>query len=188
MPRVFASEDPRLVYGFVTLVKVFQTVDEEFITAWKGLSSSSASSLLDIPKSNYENATQSAEDLGPPGSLQSHELDETQRVDIMVTQQWLRVLIWQMHVSQGTANHQTFLSWAPAGRNRVRPTRTYPFDVSHGLLGLISTADRRSLESHGIGMVWLIPLAYRLSFLSPFSRQSFGSKLYLRDPFHRHAS
>ena len=167
MPRVFGSDDPQLVYGFVVLVNVFKTVDEEFISTWKALPSSPVTPCLAMQKSNDEIAMQSAELLGHPGPLQSQELDETQRIDIMVTQQWLRTLTWQMHINRNAANHHTFRSWALAGRDRAHPITKYPFDVSHDLLGLVSTADRRLLECHGIGMVCVSHSRARVYFPSP---------------------
>lgn len=167
MPRVFGSEDPQLVYGFVVLVNVFRTVDDEFVTTWKALPPSSTTACLDLHKGSDDHGTQPAEVLGNPGFLQSQELNETQRIDILVTQQWLRILMWQMHVNQKMVNHHAFRNWAPAGPGRARPATTYPFDVSHDLLGLISTADRQSLECHGIGIVcdsscpFLLKLIYR---------------------------
>lgn len=147
MPRVFGSEDPQLVYGFVVLVNVFKTIDEEFVTTWKALPSSVVTSHLAVQKSNDQNEGQSVEVFGNSGPLQSQELDETQRIDIMVTQHWICTLMWQMHVNQDAANLQTF---------RVRSTTRYPFDVSHDLLALVSAADRQSLECHGIGMVRIL--------------------------------
>jgi len=146
MPQVSESENPRFIYGFVVLINVFRAADEEFITAWKGLW-------------HHKDMLRSAEDMDPPGSLQSQELDETQRVDILVTQQWLRGLVWQMYISHNPSEEKNIWHSTLDGRLRARLGRRYPFGVLRHLLGIISTAHRKPLESHGIGMV-LQPLPH----------------------------
>ena len=76
-------------------------------------------------------------------------LDETQRVDISVTRNWIRVLLWEYTIRHFpmscTADDQAFSMLLPAL-------------VSHEMLGLFSGVSGKSIMAHGFGMV-----SYRLS-------------------------
>ncbi|CAM1501426.1 Fc.00g105880.m01.CDS01 [Cosmosporella sp. VM-42] len=118
LPRVFESQDPKLAYGFVTLAKVFASVDEAFIAAWR-----------DQPSSGTVEGVLS-------------EIEETQRLDILITHYWLRVLVCQLQIEYSP--HSLPVSDGSDTRCVL--------DTSRSLLHLISTASSISLESHGIGM------------------------------------
>ncbi|KAL2131938.1 hypothetical protein VTI74DRAFT_4420 [Chaetomium olivicolor] len=151
LPRVFESSDPRLIYGFVMLVKVFAAVDEEFLSAWRD----------DQPSGRHhthESATPSlttqllSYDDDVPGALSMSEVDETQRLDILVTRQWLRALVWRLRLRDGVRSlsssgdeNQTLLL-------QHKEDAHHPFQTSRSVLGIISAANRASLEAHGIGM------------------------------------
>ncbi|KAE8372995.1 hypothetical protein BDV26DRAFT_285489 [Aspergillus bertholletiae] len=66
-----------------------------------------------------------------------------QRADIAITQQWLRVLLWQLSLKN------TFLSSASADDSM---RLTYPVHVARDAMMLISNMPRDALEAHGPGM------------------------------------
>ncbi|KAJ6440571.1 GATA-type sexual development transcription factor NsdD [Purpureocillium lavendulum] len=86
LPKVFEARDPKLIYGFVMLARVFKGIDSKFISAW----------MLPAPtgdahdQSGTPTALLNQEDL--TNCLSIVEVDETQRLDVLVTQQWLRAL------------------------------------------------------------------------------------------------
>ena len=143
------------MYGFVALLNLFRNVDDTFVALWKGQHYSHTTSLpkLDIQQRSFTDQMSSPDDPDLTGSLHVQELDETQRMDIMVTQQWLRVLAWQMHVRNISPAGRSDPHQDLEDRARGRPKAIYPFAVSRDLLGIIAIAKREALESHGIGMV-----------------------------------
>jgi hypothetical protein len=79
------------------------------------------------------------------------EIVEIQRLDITVTQQWLHLLAWQLQV------RRAFGRSSQRSEERATTNRRFPFTVSRDTLQIISKANRKALESHGIGMVQGVP-------------------------------
>jgi len=155
LPRVFESSEPRLIYGFVTLVKVFKAVDEAFLCAWRadqpGARDYSDESTPGSMTTQLLNYSQDG-----PGALSMAEVDETQRLDILVTREWLRALVWRLRLRHGarlrsrSGNENQSLFHQDADAH-------HPFQISRNVLGTISASHRVSLEAHGIGMVRKAP-------------------------------
>lgn len=153
LPRVFDSEQPELVHGFVCLVKVFTSVDEHFLSAWKdkptasGVVSGHQEPInISSPPDGYNSPTD------VEMSLANLKISETQFLDISVTQKWLPLLQWQL--KNGRRLTSTTAAYPVTTSDRPPPFHPYfPFKVSQDLLKIIAGANRRSLESHGIGMV-----------------------------------
>ncbi|KAF5643577.1 amylase cluster transcriptional regulator [Fusarium sp. NRRL 25303] len=136
LPRIFESQDPKLAYGFVTLARVFAAVDGSLITAWKD---------------QQPSGTVTSQNLNPSIARYlrrndvegvTSDIEETQRLDILITHFWLRVLVCQLqigHTPQAISAAQ-------------RHTINYVLDTSRNLLQIILSATPQCLESHGIGM------------------------------------
>lgn len=74
------------------------------------------------------------------------EWNETQRSDVSVTQQWLRMLVWQLSLSNVTMSSE-------AGDDSM--SFAYPAHVSRDALRSISAVSFDALVAHGPGMVSL---------------------------------
>ncbi|KKO97504.1 hypothetical protein THAR02_10394 [Trichoderma harzianum] len=137
LPRVFDSRDPRLVFGFVTLAQVFTSVDESLITAWRH-------QPLPGAVDTSHKASQSAARFlcHPDAAGVTSEIEETQRLDILITHYWLRVLVCQLRIG----HTQQLIAGADTTITRC------VLDTSRNLLQTISSASPKRLESHGIGM------------------------------------
>lgn len=138
------------MYGFVTLAKVFKSVDNNFVALWKGDSSSTI--------------TQLPEDIGLY-PVEVPELDETQHMDIMVTRQWLRVLSWQIQHRHYQGPNKTIsqgFSENPCCRKDHLHSH-YPFTVAKGMLAIVLGAKQELLESHGIGIVSVLSSNWQFS-------------------------
>lgn len=153
LPRIFESSDPRLMYGFVTLVKVFTAVGDEFVSAWRDdqtgarrCADGSTTTSSTTPLLPYSDDVL--------GALSMSEVDETQRLDILVTQQWLRTLVWRLQLRHGVKSlSRSGVREPPSLHPQERGTQQHPFQISRSVLGIISTTDQVWLEAHGIGMV-----------------------------------
>jgi hypothetical protein len=135
LPSIFQSEDPRLLYGFVDLANLFQSIDETFLSVWNGRgrkTSCSKNWLLDVQNKLNASAIAVEENL------------ETQRLDISISRRWLQILGWQISVKQGllTLNSHD-------GPFDLR----YPIELAKDVVLCVSTASQASIDSHGIGMV-----------------------------------
>ncbi|UNI17900.1 hypothetical protein JDV02_004208 [Purpureocillium takamizusanense] len=146
LPRVFDSHEPKLVYGFLALAKVFRNIDNTFIKAWGEASSTSRACDPGIAMKKILDQ----EDL--MGYLSMSEVNETQRLDVLITQQWLRVLVCNMKLRRSVlgAKHST-QQLIGAGHGVFEPQ--YVLDTCRSLLRIVSKANPLSLEAHGIGMV-----------------------------------
>lgn len=153
LPRVFDAEQPKLVYGFVNLVQVFTRVDEQFLTAWKNKPVTYLEDDEHLDPMCYSSTPRQhnlSNDMNE--SAINLEIVETQFLDISVTEKWLPLLQWQLK----NGRRLTSTTAAYPMRTSERPPSFYPyfpFKVSQDLLNIIGGANRRSLESHGIGMV-----------------------------------
>ena len=154
LPRVFESSDPRLIYGFVTLVKVFAAVDNKFLSVWREDQPGGRHHARDVTTPSLTQLLSYNDDV--PGALSMSEMDETQRLDILVTRQWLRALVWRLQLRHGVRS----LSSSSSNENQPlllqhKEDAHHPFQTSRSVLGIISAANRIALEAHGIGMVTL---------------------------------
>ena len=157
LPNIFTSEDPKLIYGFVHLVNIYKKIDETFITAWKTqimpasipTGSSHASQTLKTWLTEFQR------DFDHPRALAMLEMDETQRLDILVTQSWVRMLVWQLGLRRGLLRNESPTNPSVDLADIDIISSRYPLRISQELLGVVSNAERGPLEAHGIGMVCL---------------------------------
>jgi hypothetical protein len=72
------------------------------------------------------------------------ELDESQKVDLLTTQNWIRILLWQYTIAHFSvschAQDQAFSALLPA-------------TVAHDMLSVLDKVSWKSVQPHGYGMV-----------------------------------
>jgi hypothetical protein len=125
----------------VTLAKVFSAVDEGFIAEWVDRESPVDT---DNRVRNNQSMSKFLKHACIDGTVSPSEVIEVQRLDIVVTQQWLRVLACQLHMRR---NPPSSLNHDHDDQSRC------VIDTSRTLLHTITTGSQESLEAHGIGMV-----------------------------------
>ncbi|KAM0287730.1 hypothetical protein ACHAQH_000261 [Verticillium albo-atrum] len=128
LPRIYDGADEPTLSGFVKLARLFNTIDTDFVYSWsegylKG-SNDSVSRLLDPDQFSAMSV--------------ASVIDETQRVDVAVTQCWLRTLVCQLQVR---SNESHGVGAATSVRAAAR-----------SLLHCFGAARLETLGSHGIGM------------------------------------
>ncbi|KAI8713687.1 Zn(2)-C6 fungal-type domain-containing protein [Fusarium sp. LHS14.1] len=125
LPKIYNGCDEPTLAGFITLARLFARIDTDFVSWWSEQSPRGANDKLLNPEHF---------------SAISHTsvVDETQRVDVAVTQCWLRTLVCQLR-GRFTQTHGTdeVISLSAAARS---------------LLLCFNATRLDSLESHGIGM------------------------------------
>lgn len=146
LPCVFDSECPKLLFGFVTLAKVFSKINEEFMAAWVHPMVLDCGNDLIIAEGE---STPKPFDLSwTTGTISPPELNETQRLDIAVTQQWLRVLTCQLNIRRSPRRASD-----SSGGTTCDLHSQYVIESAKDMLHTIMSAGRGFLEAHGIGMV-----------------------------------
>ncbi|VUC29011.1 unnamed protein product [Clonostachys rosea] len=144
LPRVFDSECPKLIFGFVTLAKVFSAIDEGFMTAWVDQTGQDDNNG---PLGPSQLMSKMLDHSCITGTVSPSEIDEVQRLDIIVTQEWLRVLTCQLNVRRWSTHSLGTMCRATYGN-----LSQYVEQSSRNLLHTITAANRECLEAHGIGM------------------------------------
>lgn len=132
LPSAEGSEKS-IVSGFVYLISLFRCLDDEFMGLWNKVKTECSTAWLSNLQQRLYDAL--------PADLQT---TETQAADIKITQQWLRVMVWQLSITNGSL-HSTSSNSAM--------TFKYPIDVARDLIKDLSRLSLASMEVHGVGLV-----------------------------------
>jgi hypothetical protein len=99
LPRLpsknFDDEDPSILAGFVCLCRLFALLDESFVDLWR-----SADSGLQADAEQVDNIALIQHELAVM-SFDEYGLTDIQQADVLITQQWLRLIFWQASTRQG---------------------------------------------------------------------------------------
>ncbi|KAL2070132.1 hypothetical protein VTL71DRAFT_14812 [Oculimacula yallundae] len=127
-------EAPEIHSGFTHLVNSYHLLDSSFVDSWN------ESASLPTATATY---TSLQNQLSRPHPTSNLSLTSIQKADILVTQQWLRLIVWQSSMRQGllssTAEDESM-------------TFRYPLKIAHSLLDVISSLPTSSIEVHGMGI------------------------------------
>jgi hypothetical protein len=127
-----AGSDPAEV-GFRCLVDLYRPFDEKFLDQWNGAHATcSLDSLVQL---------QERVQCAVPADI---DLPDVLMADLRVSQQWLRIVIWQLSTTAG------FLSTNPT--HECMDFR-YPLLIARDLCLATWKLSRQSMETHGIGLV-----------------------------------
>ncbi|KAJ5158364.1 transcriptional regulator family: Fungal Specific TF [Penicillium coprophilum] len=131
-PSVFTSDTPALAYGFVNLISVFEEIPASLYD-WN----------ISAAGSNNDTAALAAvyHSIALPTPLLS-EYNETQKVDLMVTRQWLQIRLWSIFNDRLTKG---------CDEVAVVPL-DLPATAARSVMALMSTVSRKSTNAHGIGI------------------------------------
>ncbi|KAL2862451.1 uncharacterized protein BJX67DRAFT_385590 [Aspergillus lucknowensis] len=135
-PSVLNSEVPALLYGFVSLIAVFEQIVPDFYD-WN-TNIVCVSQDCSTINSMYQSLS------NPPALLD--EVSETHQVDIIISQQWLLVCLWNY-----LAKRYSFHLRDPAIARPLLPIQT-PLLSGRMALACLSSASLPSVDAHGIGM------------------------------------
>ncbi|KAH7021315.1 uncharacterized protein B0I36DRAFT_435164 [Microdochium trichocladiopsis] len=163
-----AYESRDIHTGFLKLVRSYIPLDESFVNAWNDGSDPqvSATTYLNLQQLlahpldfllrpsrrrssaiSRRTATASMGSNSPDGSMDSTEEPEPtdiQKADLLMTQQWLRLIVWQSSFRQG------LLSTAPADESM---TFSYPLSIAKDTAAILQSLPSHAVEVHGMGIM-----------------------------------
>ncbi|KAK2629844.1 hypothetical protein QTJ16_000664 [Diplocarpon rosae] len=130
---VHSYESPSTHTGFMHLVNSYHLLDSSFVDTWNEVTSAPTSTLTYTALQNQLSQPQ-------PSHV---SIPDIQKADILVTQQWLRLIVWQSSMRQG------LLSSTASDESM---TFAYPLKIAHSLLSALSSLPTTSIEVHGMGI------------------------------------
>ncbi|KAL4909107.1 hypothetical protein BDW74DRAFT_77666 [Aspergillus multicolor] len=136
-PQVLCSDDPILAYGFINLIGVFESLSVnlyDWVAA--GGSGSGRDGSSEMPPTSAIQAN-----LSKPISLVG--VSEIQKVDILITQQWLQAMMWKLSMTRASQ---------PGSRNETVLPFHLPVLVGKAVMTVIAEASQGAVDAHGIGM------------------------------------
>jgi hypothetical protein len=128
-----AGPEAEVMQGFVYLTKLFCCIDDDFMALWNKTKSECSPEWLSRLQQRL------CEVLPPDLQATDHQV-----ADLRITQQWLRIMVWQLSVAHG---HISSHSQDPALRF------LYPIEVVKDLIGDIKGLSLASMEVHGVGLI-----------------------------------
>jgi hypothetical protein len=115
------------------LVNSYHLLDSSFVDSWNESTEARASTLTYTALQRQLNRPQPAD----------VPLTDIQKADILITQQWLRLIVWQSSMRQGLLS---------SNAEDESMTFRYPLKIAHSLLDVISSLPTTSIEVHGMGI------------------------------------
>ncbi|KAE8411040.1 fungal-specific transcription factor domain-containing protein [Aspergillus pseudocaelatus] len=133
-PQVLCSDDPILAYGFINLINVFEKLSPNLYD-WVSAGGSSSADGDPPPTSSIQSS------LAKQISLEG--VSEIQKVDILITQQWLQTMMWKLSMTHATQ---------PVSRDDAVLPFHLPVLVGRAVMSVIAAASQGAVDAHGIGM------------------------------------
>lgn len=153
-------EAPDIHVGFMKLVSSYAPLDESFVNAWNDGSDPSVSETtylnlqrllaqpLDFLRPKRKSPSPPISLIPTVNSVQDEDSDEpdptsVQKADLMITQQWLRLIVWQSSFRQGllrtAAENESFRF-------------SFPLSIARDTLSILQSLPSRAVEVHGMGI------------------------------------
>jgi hypothetical protein len=154
---IIENEDPLVLAGLNGLARVFSVLDESFLSFWNtGSQSHDLAQARQNLLSVQHNLT--AITFPPEKFLDIH------RADIVITQQWLKLVFWQAAMKQGLLSYEA---------DEPSLSYSFPYEIARSLCAALDTLPISAVMAHGQGIV---------SPSVPSSSQSSASRLLYAQP------
>lgn len=153
--------DDEELNGFLHLVTLFRPFDDTFVGLWNKARTGCSIEWISGLQQQLSDAL--------PTYLQS---TECQAVDVKISQQWLRTMVWQLSISHG------FLSSTAEDQAM---SFQFPIDVSRDLVSATSQFSKEAMETHGVG---LVSFAHAFKGDASVTDTSCRSKSFSTSPVH----
>lgn len=133
---ILPNEDPTIIAGLVALHSLFCLLDIKFVRLWNN------QTQAPFGESGYSDL------LLLQNHLRELQIDRTvltdiQRADVLITQQWLRLIFWQAALRLG------YISTAADDRSF---TYDYPVDIALAMCEVVKSLPPVAIQVHGLGI------------------------------------
>jgi hypothetical protein len=154
----FEDEDPSVIIGFQCIFKLFALLDNRFIEVWDGEYSTTQHSFIETIEVLSKQSIASRE------FLESQNVSNAQKVNVLVSQQWLRFIFWQVALRQGVLSS-----------NATNPalSYTFPVELAKSLCEILHDVPVNAVLVHGIDIVSVLVCADRRDKLTRCSSRKF---------------
>ena len=129
-------EDPTIIAGLGALHSLFCLLDVKFVKLWNTHMQAS------FGESGYTDLILLQNHLREL-QIERSVLSEIQRADVLITQQWLRLVFWQAALRLG------YISTAADDRSF---TYEYPVDIAMALCDVVKSLPPVAIQVHGLGI------------------------------------
>jgi Fungal specific transcription factor domain len=123
----------KIINGFLHMINLFRPFDDTFIGLWNKARNDCSTAWLAQLQQQLSDAL--------PSKLDS---TETQAADIVTSHQWLRIMAWQLSITNGYLSSTSSTS---------SMTFKYPIEIAKDLIAEVSVLPQQALEVHGIGLI-----------------------------------
>ena len=133
---VLPNETPATGLGGQRLYELLSLIERKFVRVWNELPPSSSENY------GYPEFAHLQERLRQPIDLRG--VSDIQRADILVTQQWLRLVFWQAELRMGlisTTSADSAFSYE------------FPMEIASSLCDIVKSLPPVAIEVHGLGIV-----------------------------------
>ncbi|KAK4185109.1 hypothetical protein QBC35DRAFT_517138 [Podospora australis] len=139
--------------GFLQLISSYVPLDESFVSAWNDSSSNpdtnavsgqtylSLQKRLETPPSFLRSSFSQQQD--EEGQERKHTPTEIQKADLLITQQWLRLITWQSSFRRGLLSSTS---------NEESMSFTFPLSIAHRTASILQSLPASAVEVHGMGI------------------------------------
>ncbi|EXJ95393.1 hypothetical protein A1O1_00514 [Capronia coronata CBS 617.96] len=153
LPRLsteyFDEQDAIVLAGFSALVNLFSVLDEKFVRLWSATCPGDVSAPYE-PVDNVAAIQHSLNEM----TFDKAAMTDIQKADVLITQQWLRLVFWQASMRQG------FISYVAADPIF---SSTYPITIAKDLCMALHDLTYDAILVHGMGIFEkLFEVAYTL--------------------------
>ncbi|OCT45689.1 C6 zinc finger protein [Cladophialophora carrionii] len=133
LPTTHDQQEEEMISGFSYLISLFSCIDDEFMALWNKVKTDCSATWLSRLQQQLKDAL--------PNEL---ETTESQIADVRVTMNWLRIMVWQLSITNG------YLS---SSSNDSSMTFKYPIEVARDLVRELQDLSLDAMEVHGIGLI-----------------------------------
>jgi hypothetical protein len=133
---MFLEEDPSVSRGLSSLHSLFSLLNFDFVQLWNELASLTGGERGFPELSRLQ--VHLRQDLGIQG------LSDIQRADVLITQQWLRLVFWQAALRLGLISSSAADSAF---------TYHYPVEIASSLCEIVKSLPPVAIQVHGLGIV-----------------------------------
>ncbi|KAH0337201.1 hypothetical protein KCU81_g8175, partial [Aureobasidium melanogenum] len=129
------GEDPSISTGLSMLFQLFSLLDLNYIQARSKLSLSGGTDREYVELAMLQDQLCRV--------LELANVSETQRADVLITQQWLRLMVWQTALRLGLVSSAS-----------MNPSYSYdyPIQIASSLHEVLKTLSSSAIEVHGLGI------------------------------------